>query len=77
MLCLLLVQSSQFEWMLHTLFGCYDSHPHEDTHTLSLIVAGILKAVAVLKSVSLLTITIEVVPFHEASKCVILKSKQI
>ena len=49
------MQTSQFEWMQQTLLECYDCHPQEDTHTVSLIVVGILKAVAILKSVSVAT----------------------
>lgn len=38
--------------MLQTLLDLYENHPHEDTHTLALIVVGILKVAAILKSVS-------------------------
>ncbi len=55
-LLFILIQSSQFQWMLHTLMNLYENHPQEDTHTTSLIVVGTLKAVAVLKSVSKWTI---------------------
>jgi hypothetical protein len=38
--------------MLETLLDLYDNHPHEDSLTVSLMVVGILKVSAVLKSVS-------------------------
>lgn len=40
--------------MLQSLLEFYENHPYEDVHTLSLMVVGILKAVAILKSVSVL-----------------------
>lgn len=52
------LQSSQFQWMLQALLDLYENHPHEDSHTVSLIVVGILKAVAVLKSVSRIQINV-------------------
>ena len=48
----LFVVLNHFEWMLTTLLGLYDRHPHEDTSVVSLLVTGILKAAAVLRSVS-------------------------
>lgn len=47
------MQTSQFKWMLSTLLEYYDTHPQEDVHTVSLMIVGILKAVAILKCVSL------------------------
>jgi len=45
------LQSGQFEWMLTSFMKFYDHHPQEDSSIQSLLVVGILKATAVLKSV--------------------------
>lgn len=51
MLSDLFATSGQFQWMLQTLLDLYENHhPHEDMHTVSLMVVGILKVIAILKS---------------------------
>lgn len=45
------MQSGQFDWLLVTLLRLYETHPPEDTTTLSFVILGILKAAAVLKVV--------------------------
>lgn len=43
--------------MLQTFLEYYDIHPQEDLQTISLMVVGILKAVAVLKQVRMIMLS--------------------